>query len=484
MIKITQKSISFFHKLQHKVIARGVTPAIISRNRLQIRELSLLSKRHREMSTFKFSDYDCIGFDLDNTILWYNITNMVEMEYQMMAKFLVENKGYDPEYLEKPLTDEAIDFLQKGLILDFDRGNILKTNSEGIIRMVSHGTKFLTTQEIGEIYPNQKWEAIDLLTNDPMAVWNGPWSLKVRALMDYFDMPFSLIFARIVDSIDSKRNEPLDKYEIWPDLYAAACNMFERTNFRKDHSHYFTELKKNPNKYFRKCSNEIVEWIREIKKERTTFLITGSNVDFANFTATHTIGEDWKSLFDVVVCFAKKPGFFVKDSPFWTVDDHEEKEMITGAEMKKGGVYSQGNWGELKSFLGRLCKQESPRCLYVGDNLLQDVQIPSTHVGLETVVVSEELHAEGMVNIAWPHPDEKYLVSSVWGSYFSVPDGEKREDSHWSTIVESYSRICIPSLKVVAHQNIDDGFQAFDGGDKTRGFHPAAPAGIPSEIIS
>ncbi|XP_015120891.1 5'-nucleotidase domain-containing protein 1 [Diachasma alloeum] len=487
MITIIYKSTSILCKLHGDSIVRRIATGIISNNRLQCRQSSLkpLQSQNQKMSTFKFSDYDCIGFDLDNTILWYNITNMVVMEYQVMARFLIEQKGYDPEYLDKPLTDEAIDFLQKGLILDFDRGNILRTNPDGVIRMVSHGTKFLTTQEIREIYPNQRWEAIDLLTKDPMAVWNGPWSLKLRALMDYFDMPFSLIFARAVDGVDSKSNTPVDKYEIWPDIYAAACEMFERTNFRKNRGQYFRELKSNPDRYFRKCSNEIVDWMRDMKKEKTTFLITGSNIDFANFTATHTIGEDWRSLFDVVVCYAKKPGFFIKDSPFWTLDDHEEKEMISGEELARGGVYSQGNWGELKSFLGRLCKKDSPKCLYVGDNLLQDVQIPSTHVGLHTVVVSEELHAEGMVNISWPHPDEKYLVSNIWGSYFSVSDGESREDSHWSNVVESHSRICIPSLKVVAEHKIDEAFGAFDREhDKTRGFHPAAPAGIPSQVIS
>ncbi|XP_063990513.1 5'-nucleotidase domain-containing protein 1 [Diachasmimorpha longicaudata] len=493
MITIAHKFTSFLSKLHcnnpSATIHRGIS-VITSRNCRQHRQFPLkrlqrLFCQRPTMSTFKFDDYDCIGFDLDNTILWYNITNMVEMEYQVMSRFLVEQKGYNAEYLEKPLTDEAIDFLQKGLILDLDRGNILRTNRDGVIKMASHGTRFLTSSEIQKIYPNQRWEGIDLLTKDPMSVWNGPWSQKVRALMDYFDMPFSLVFARAVDGIDSKSEIPIEKYDIWPDIFAAACNMFERTNFREERGRYFQELKSNPEKYFRKCSKEIVDWMREVKREKTTFLITGSNVDFANFTATHVIGEDWKSMFDVVICFAKKPGFFVKDSPFWTVNDHQEKEMIAGEELARGGVYSQGNWEELKSFLGRLSKKKHPKCLYVGDNLLQDVQIPSTLAGLDTVVVSEELHAEGMVNISWPHPDEKYLVSRAWGSYFSVDDGESREDSHWSNVVESHSRICIPSLKVVAHQRIDEAFRAFDRGhDKTRGFHPAAPAGIPSEAVS
>ena len=38
--------------------------------------------------------------------------------------------------------------------------------------------------------------------------------------------------------------------------------------------------------------------------------MTGSNVDFASFTASNSLGEKWQSLFDIVGCFARKPGLF------------------------------------------------------------------------------------------------------------------------------------------------------------------------------
>ncbi|CAG5093849.1 Similar to NT5DC1: 5'-nucleotidase domain-containing protein 1 (Homo sapiens) [Cotesia congregata] len=435
------------------------------------------------MSTFKLSDYDCIGFDLDHTLLWYNVTNMVEMEYQVLTKYLVTKKNYNPDFLQKPLTPKDIDFMQKGLVLDFDRGNILKPDSKGIIQHVNHGSTSLSLAQINSIYPNQRWESLDAFINNPLDVWEGPHSKKMRALMDYYDMPASLAFARAVDDIDSRNGGKVEKYEAWNDVTEALTNMYERGQFKKNLGEYFVNLKTNPDKYLRKCSQEIVSWLKELKKTRVTFLVTGSNLDFADFTATHTIGEDWRSLFDVVVCFAKKPGFFTGSRPFLALEGYEEAQEVKGDELTRG-IYSQGNWKELKSLFGKITGKSEPKCLYLGDNLIQDVFVPAGHAGLDTVVVSEEMHAEGMDHITLPHPDAETMLSNYWGSYFSVKINnnngeEKYEKSYWSFLIENYSKLCIPSIKLIARNPLDKIYESFDKNDLTRhGYYPAKPNGL------
>ncbi|XP_044591006.1 5'-nucleotidase domain-containing protein 1 [Cotesia glomerata] len=437
------------------------------------------------MSTFKLSDYDCIGFDLDHTLLWYNVTNMVEMEYQVLTKYLVTKKNYNPDFLQKPLTPKDIDFMQKGLVLDFDRGNILKPDSKGVIQHVNHGSTSLSLAQINSIYPNQRWESLDAFINNPLDVWEGPHSKKMRALMDYYDMPASLAFARAVDDIDSRNGGEVEKYEAWNDVTEALTNMYERGQFKKNLGEYFVNLKSNPDKYLRKCSQEIVSWLKELKKTRVTFLVTGSNLDFADFTATHTIGEDWRSLFDVIVCFAKKPGFFTGSRPFLALEGYEEAQEVKGDELIRGGIYSQGNWKELKSLFGKITGKSEPKCLYLGDNLIQDVFVPAGHAGLDTVVVSEEMHAEGMDHITLPHPDAETMLSNYWGSYFSVKinndnNGVKNfEKSYWSFLIENYSKLCIPSIKLIARNPLDKIYDSFDKNDLTRhGYYPAKPNGL------
>jgi 5' nucleotidase family len=138
---------------------------------------------------FKISDYDCIGFDLDNTLVRYNITNMVKLEYDVLAKYLVEQKGHAKEFLYKPY-DEGVDFLQKGLILDFHRGNLLRLGADGYIQRAAHGTKLMTEAEIVSDYgANRKWDVTTDYAKDMMKAWNTPLEKKMRTLLDYFDMP-------------------------------------------------------------------------------------------------------------------------------------------------------------------------------------------------------------------------------------------------------------------------------------------------------
>ncbi|XP_018344153.1 PREDICTED: 5'-nucleotidase domain-containing protein 1-like isoform X1 [Trachymyrmex septentrionalis] len=98
-----------------------------------------------DMDAFKFTNYDCIGFDLDNTLLRYNVTNLVCMEYEMLARYLVEIRGYN-ENLLKPLTDDDLDFMQKGLLLDMERGNVLRISPDGVIRRACHDTDYPSYQ--------------------------------------------------------------------------------------------------------------------------------------------------------------------------------------------------------------------------------------------------------------------------------------------------------------------------------------------------
>lgn len=82
------------------------------------------SKMANPSHEFSFDSYDLIGFDLDNCLVRYNVKNMINLEYNCLAEFLVK-KGYSKDALLKPL-EEDTDFLQKGLILDFEKGNLLR----------------------------------------------------------------------------------------------------------------------------------------------------------------------------------------------------------------------------------------------------------------------------------------------------------------------------------------------------------------------
>lgn len=184
--------------------------------------------------TIRISDYDVIGFDLDNTLLRYKVSAMVKLEYECLAKYLVDKKGYSPKHLLKPLEDD-LEFLQKGLILDLARGNVLKVSADGFIRKATHGTRFMDDTEICRVYgPDRKWDLLVDYTENMLLTWNGPLSKSMRSLLDYFDMPASLVFARVVDTLDEQDGFATQgrEYDIWVDILEGIYSLYSGEHFQ------------------------------------------------------------------------------------------------------------------------------------------------------------------------------------------------------------------------------------------------------------
>lgn len=416
---------------------------------------------------FSLGDYDCVGFDLDNTIVKYNVKNMIYHEYDVLSRFLIA-RGYSKDFLLRPI-EEGADFMQKGLVLDFERGNLLRTCPDGSIQIASHGTTFLTTKEVIEIYGEKKrWEVTDEYCKDMLVAWNGTMSEQIRTCLDYFDMPAALAFARIVDSIDSEKGGRQEKYIVWPDILCGLMALYTRELFDTNGSEYFEGLKNNPSKFIHKCDPQTLDWLRTLKKKKKTFLVTGSHIDFASLTAGYAIGPDWRDFFDIVICYSKKPGFFTMRRPFLQLDGIKETTPIAIEDMQQGMVYTQGNYEDLTTFIGSLIKKDDLKVLYVGDNLIQDVFTPNKHKNVDTVAIVEEMWAEGVDF----DPHFEVLRSNAWGSYFHT----KGEDTLWESIIRKHAKICVPSVDVLARHPIDHKYSTFDPKNPSScGYHPHDP---------
>ena len=86
----------------------------------------------------------------------------------------------------------------------------------------------------------------------------------------------------------------------------------------------------------------------------------------------------------------------------------------------------QGNWHDLNEFFEYTTEWEPSASLYFGDNILQDILAPNKFTkNCDSVAVSEELIAEGMVGQPPSHKHSSDLVSSFWGSYFYHPEPKK-----------------------------------------------------------
>ncbi|XP_077285950.1 5'-nucleotidase domain-containing protein 1-like [Arctopsyche grandis] len=424
---------------------------------------------------FSFDNYDCIGFDLDNTICRFNIEHLMNLEYDILSNYLVENKGYDPVYLLEPMSQNA-DFLQRGLIMDLERGNILRTGADGTILKASHGNNLLTEEDIIKYYgPNKQWEIANKYAQNPLVAWNSDLETKIRSCLDFFDIPATLCFANCVDSIDAKKGLQTS-YNIWPDIFQGLQNMFLRDNFIKNVGGFYPKLKANPDKYYNKCDESVLSWLKNIKKHKTTFLITGSNVDFASYSARNCLGNDWMDYFDVIIFYARKPGFFTGSREFVGIDGLVETDPIVIDYSNKKHIYSRGNWEELIDLLSHISGKEPPKTLYIGDNLVQDIYTPSKFVNCDTVALLEEVSAEGMIGNFTKDPNSPILTSRMWGSLFSITDRNGQDiPTLWSDIIKRHSKLCIPSLKVIASQPLDHKYKTFSEDGTSSGFYPSDP---------
>lgn len=240
-----------------------------------------------------------------------------------------------------------MDFLQKGLILDGTRGNVLKLSHEATILRASHGTRLMSDDEIVASYgPERRWDVATAFYNDPLSTWNGPSVLQMRALLDYFDMPCALVFAQAVDIVDrnSGSNGAPKEYKVWQDLLDGLMQNYSRDNFNNDKSLYFKAMRAEPQRYVLRSSDKLISWLQELRASgKKLFLLTGSNIDFANLTATQALGRDWQQLFDFVVTFAKKPGFFTMKRPFLVVDN-EAKCELPGSELNLEAELKSGRY--------------------------------------------------------------------------------------------------------------------------------------------
>ncbi|XP_016993227.3 5'-nucleotidase domain-containing protein 1 [Drosophila takahashii] len=411
---------------------------------------TIMTSYHKELL---LQDYDIVGFDLDGTLLRYNLREMSALIYGVLKQFLVEQRGYDKELLAQPL---QLDFLQKGLFLDGPRGNVLKLSNEAQILRATHGTRLLSDSEILGIYgKDRKWDITTAFRKDPLSTWNGEASTQMRSLLDYFDMPSALVFAQAVDQVDrtTKKPSPGEDYQVWQDVQAGLMNIYSREHFSNDKSLYFKSMRAEPARFVLKTDDRVMKWLQELRNSgKKLFLLTGSNVDFANLTATQALGRDWRKYFDFVVTYAKKPGFFTLQRPFMRVDVQQLAELPQeAAEIRAGEVYSQGNWHQLHAELAKLLQKEpsQAKALYFGDNIVQDVYTPVKHRDFDAVAIAEELLLED-----GKYPYSAELDSQLWGSYFALDC----TPTLWASFISSYAQLCVPSVEQVAqtspHQRI------------------------------
>lgn len=316
-----------------------------------------------------------IGLDMDHTLIRYQTENFEKLSYNKIIDKLIQRKGY-PETLRKLSFD--YNFAIRGLVIDRQKGNLLKLNRYTAIRTSFHGIKPLDFKAHQKLY---KSTYIDLSKSDYLAV----------------DTAFSYSLAVAFSQIIELKNT--DKNNTYPEYAQIADDVLEAL----DEAHRDGSLKKEVQNNLEHYIIRDPEMVRDLEKFRKhgkkIFVLTNSDFFYTKLLLDYAINpylkdfKHWTELFEYTITFASKPKFFYDDSRFLKVNP-ADGTMSNFDEKLSPGVYQGGG---ARKFTQDLDLQGDD-ILYIGDHIYGDILRLKKDCNWRTAIVVEELEGEISVN--------------------------------------------------------------------------------------
>jgi HAD superfamily 5'-nucleotidase-like hydrolase len=311
-----------------------------------------------------------IGFDMDHTLVRYKSKNFEALAHEQMCKKLVQHKGYP-----KSVLNLKFDFKRaiRGLVIDRERGNLLKLSRYSAIRRSYHGTQLIDFSQQNRIY---KSFYIDLKDKD---------FDKVDTI---FSISFATLYAQLVDLKDQYEHQLPSYKQIAIDLSEAldTCHRDDSLKgvVRTDLQRFIIRDKK------------LVEGLeRYTRHGKQVFVVTNSDFNYTKILLDYAINpflkkhKSWQDLFTFVITSAQKPRFFFDDIKFQRIDPatglvHHHTGPI------KPGVYQHGSARQFTDDLAL----DADQILYIGDHIYGDIVRLKKDCAWRTALVVEELAEE------------------------------------------------------------------------------------------
>ena len=310
-----------------------------------------------------------IGFDMDHTLLMYNREAFESLAFRETLKKFIES-GY-PEQLAE--LEFKPNFLIRGLLVDMERGNLLKVDGHKYVKTAFHGTRLLDKDTRHRLYNSESFKAQEFLSVDT-----------------FFALSEVQLFVEIVDFMDANPNKIKKSYrEVYSDLRRFI-----------DLSHADGSIKNlvmaNPEQYVRKDKHLSTALMRLVDGGKTLFLLTNSGWDYTNVMMSHILNNEheefpsWRDYFDYTIVSSGKPGFFTGSQPFLEVMTDSGLLKTHSGNLDTRRVYQSGN----AALFQKVTKFKGDEILYVGDHIFGDIMQSKGKLNWRTLLVVEELEHE------------------------------------------------------------------------------------------
>ncbi|KAH7513546.1 hypothetical protein FEM48_Zijuj12G0211700 [Ziziphus jujuba var. spinosa] len=298
--------------------------------------------------TLNLRSISAIGYDMDYTLMHYNVMAWEGRAYDYCMDnlrkvgFPVDGLAFDP------------DLVIRGLVIDKEKGNLVKPDRFGYVKRAMHGTNMLSTRAVSEMYGR---ELVDLRNESRWEFLNTLFS--VSEAVAYMQAVGRALFRAHVEG--QLKSEIMSKPELFvepdPELPLALLDQKEAG--------------------------------------KKLLLITNSDYHYTDKMMQHSFNRflpndmGWRDLFDIVIVSARKPEFFQMSHPMY--------EVVTGEGLMRpcfkaqtGGLYSGGSAQMVENSLN----VHGDEILYVGDHIYTDVSVSKVHQRWRTALICRELEEE------------------------------------------------------------------------------------------
>ncbi|KAJ3694058.1 hypothetical protein LUZ60_009538 [Juncus effusus] len=322
--------------------------------------------------TLNLRSISAIGYDMDYTLVHYNVMAWEGRAYDYgMANlksmgFPVDNLQFDP------------DLVIRGLIMDKEKGNLVKADRFGYVKRAMHGTNMLSTRSVSEIYGR---ELVDLRKE-------SRWEF----LNTLFSVSEAVMYMQMVDKLDQgavpSELVPLD----YKGLFKAVSKALFRAHVE---GQLKSEIMAEPERFVEPDPELPLALLDQKEAGKRLLLITNSDYHYTNKMMHHAFNKflpndmAWRDLFDMVIVSARKPEFFQMANPLYEVVTNDGL-MRPCFKANSGGLYSGGSAQMIEKSLDL----HGDEILYVGDHIFTDVSQSKVHLRWRTALICRELEDE------------------------------------------------------------------------------------------
>jgi HAD superfamily 5'-nucleotidase-like hydrolase len=323
-----------------------------------------------------YGDLKVIGFDLDYTLVSYTV-ELQRLIYTLARDLLVNVYGY-PQDLANNTFDP--NFAIRGLSVDA---------RHGVLNKLSH---------LQRLSPSRTFRGKHPLTEDDMETLYGDRHVpygdlsQMRPLNDLFSVAEGCLIADTMELFmhrNKKNGEPFVASALVDDVQHAISDVHINGSMQ-------SAVLADPEKYIKKSPDlgNLLSHVKESGKQ--SFLCTNSGFTYSNQAMNHALGmkpdsNEWRDLFDVVICSAKKPDFYKSRLPFRHYDTARRSPTTTPVgRLERGQVYVHGSAVALRRAMG----WSGHEVLYLGDNLRADLVEARRWHGWHTGCIIGELEEE------------------------------------------------------------------------------------------